>query len=327
MTDIFERFDLTDFWEDSEYARGSYTDAPPTEELIASVEDELGVRLPASYVALMKTRNGGIPRDRCHPTQTPTSWAEDHVAITGILGIGRDKTYSLCGELGSRFMQDEWGYPEIGICICDCPSAGHDMIMLDYRKCGRQGEAEVVHVDQECDYKITFLAKDFETFIRGLVNESVFDTSADDLKADLDKIENGSFSTLLAELIAQADEADFGAILRNVCQTLTLEKGYFALHADAQSHLVYDILFYLYTNSKTFTNKEDFLDAYPALIAFGDGEFSTGGYAPDFVKDWMTERLVEGAIVTMPTGKLGFSDEFGHQFRQRIGEHGKGQGE
>lgn len=73
-------------------------------------------------------------------------------------------------------MIDEWGYPNIGICICNCPSAGHDLIMLDFRKCGKQGEPEVIHVDQASDYKITFLASDFETFVKGLVNEEVYDT-------------------------------------------------------------------------------------------------------------------------------------------------------
>lgn len=53
------------------------------------------------------------------------------------------------------------------------------MIMLDYRKNGKTGEPEVVHVDQEFDYKITFLAKDFETFVRGLVHDSVYDSSED----------------------------------------------------------------------------------------------------------------------------------------------------
>lgn len=43
------------------------------------------------------------------------------------------------------------------------------MIFFDYRECGPQGEPKVVHVDQEMDYKITFLADNFEEFIRGLV--------------------------------------------------------------------------------------------------------------------------------------------------------------
>ena len=93
------------------------------------------------------------------------------MANTGIFGIDRVKEYSLCGGLVSQFMIDEWGYPNIGACICDCSTARHNMIMLDYRKYGNEGEPEVVHVDQGSEHKITFLAKDFETFIRGLYPE------------------------------------------------------------------------------------------------------------------------------------------------------------
>src|SRR5699024_6214462 len=67
--------------------------------------------------------------------------------------------------------------------ICDCPSAGHDMIFLDYRECGAQGEPKVVHIDQECDYKITHLADCFEEFIRGLVSEDEFELY-DDIEPD-----------------------------------------------------------------------------------------------------------------------------------------------
>ncbi|TYP73278.1 Imm51 family immunity protein [Paenibacillus methanolicus] len=165
----FEGMDLDRFWEDSPYASEHYVSDPPTEELIASVEEELGYKLPAAYIALMKHQNGGVPRYTSFPTDEPTSWADDHIAITGIMGIGRDKSYSVCGDLGSPFMIEEWGYPDIGVVICDCPSAGHDVVMLDYRHCGKDGEPEVIHVDQEDDYEITFLAPDFETFIRGLV--------------------------------------------------------------------------------------------------------------------------------------------------------------
>ena len=175
----FEGFDFTSFWDDNWYARKEYVSDPPSDELIASVEEELGYKLPASYIWLMKRHNGGIPVNTCYPTDTPTTWAEDHVAIAGIFGIGREKSYSLCGELGSQFMIDEWEYPAIGVAICDCPSAGHDMIFLDYRACGPQGEPAVVHVDQENGYKITHLADSFEEFIRGLEHESLYDPDED----------------------------------------------------------------------------------------------------------------------------------------------------
>ena len=176
----FEGFDLTNFWDDSMYALKEYVSDPPSDELIASVEEELGYKLPASYIWLMKQHNGGIPVNTCYPCDEPTCWSDDHVAITGIFGIGREKSCSLCGELGSQFMIDEWEYPAIGVAICDCPSAGHDMIFLDYRACGPQGEPAVVHVDQENDYKITHLADSFEEFIRGLEHESLYDPDEED---------------------------------------------------------------------------------------------------------------------------------------------------
>ena len=160
--------DLHSFWESSEYASREYVGAPCTPELVAEVEDRLGYRLPEAYVALAMSQNGGTPARTSHRTATRTSWAEDHIAITGIFSIGCDKPSSLCGESGSRFYIEEWGYPDIGVYFADCPSAGHDMLCLDYRACGPQGEPSVVHVDQELDYAITPVAPSFESFLRGL---------------------------------------------------------------------------------------------------------------------------------------------------------------
>lgn len=123
----------------------------------------------------MRVRNGGVPRNTAFPTTEATGWADDHIAITGIAGIGYDKQYSLCGDLGSQFMLDEWEYPAIGVVVADCPSAGHDLVMLDYRACGPTGEPTVVHVDQEADYAITYLAPNFEAFARGLLPSETFD--------------------------------------------------------------------------------------------------------------------------------------------------------
>lgn len=177
----FEGFDLSDFWEEpGDCARKNYIEPPPTPEVIRQVEGELGYKLPESYIALMQVQNGGFSKKSAFPTSTPTSWAEDHIAIEGFLSIGWDKTYSLCGKLGSRFMMEEWGYPDIGVAICDCPSAGHDMVFLDYRECGPQGEPKVVHIDQEDDYHITPLANSFEAFVRGLVDEEDYWDDEDD---------------------------------------------------------------------------------------------------------------------------------------------------
>lgn len=175
MENIFADFDLSNFWDESDYACEDYVSPSLTDEVITSIENELGYKLPSSYVELMKNKNGGIPRKLAFPTKEKTSWADNHIALTGIFGIGREKDYSLCGGLGSQFMINEWGYPAIGIYFADCPSAGHDMICMDYRKNGKDGEPEIIHIDQEGNYKITFLAQDFETFIKGLVETSSFD--------------------------------------------------------------------------------------------------------------------------------------------------------
>lgn len=171
---MFDNFDFTGFWESSSYAKEEYECSFPTDELIESIEEELGYKLPESYIWLMKQHNGGVPVNTAYPTSTPTSWAKDHIAIEGIFGIGRDNDYSLCGSEGSQFMIDEWDYPAIGVAICDCPSAGHDMVFLDYRDCGKEGEPKVVHIDQENNFKITILANNFEEFICGLVNENSY---------------------------------------------------------------------------------------------------------------------------------------------------------
>ena len=214
----FEGFDLTNFWDDNWYALKEYVSDPPSDELIASVEEELGYKLPAAYIWLMKQHNGGIPVNTCYPCDEPTCWAEDHVAITGIFGIGREKSCSLCGELGSQFMIDEWEYPAIGVAICDCPSAGHDMIFLDYRACGSQGEPAVVHVDQENDYKITHLADSFEEFIRGLEHESLYDPDedAEDLEDDADEEETDHKGSFAGSVLLSKAEWDKEQLIRDL---------------------------------------------------------------------------------------------------------------
>ncbi len=162
------KFDPDDFWEDSDFARKEYIDVPLTDEVLAAVERELGYTLPQAYVALSRQQNGGYPKRMHHRIGESTSGEDDYVGINGIHSIGFDKNYSLCGPFGSRFWIEEWGYPDIGVYFADCPSGGHDMLCLDYRDCGRDGEPRVVHIDQESDYRITHVADNFAAFVEGL---------------------------------------------------------------------------------------------------------------------------------------------------------------
>ncbi|MEY9977287.1 Imm51 family immunity protein [Lysinibacillus sp. RC79] len=316
----FHERDFSQFWEKSDYADKNYVEVSPTTEMIASIEEELGYKLPADYIWFMQQQNGSMPVNTCFPTAMPTSWAEDHVAITGIMGIGREKANSLCGSLGSSFMLEEWGYPNIGVVIADCPSAGHDVIMLDYRACGADGEPAVVHVDQEADYYITFLAPNFATFIIGLVNEEVFDTSEQDKLDDLDMVKHVPFSPLLQSLCEKAGEGNrIEAVIRGICTQIVEDKGYFALHADEISMLMYDIQFWLYTGANSKVTQAQYLADYKNIIALAQG-FSTGGYAPDFVSSWLNERIEQGEIVSQE-GILSFTaDKLASLHAQMVNE-------
>jgi hypothetical protein len=121
---------------------------------------------------LARRHNGGYFALGAHPAPSRTTWADDHVGVVSLAAIGRTAGFSLCGELGRAFWVAEWGYPDIGVYIADCPSAGHDMIALDYRS---PAEPAVVQVDQEWDYRTTVLADDFETFLLGLTGEFAYD--------------------------------------------------------------------------------------------------------------------------------------------------------
>ncbi|CAM4441721.1 SMI1/KNR4 family protein [Paenibacillus typhae] len=165
------KFDGANFWADGTEEQDDYVSEPLTDGLIESVEEQLVFKLPAFYIAMMKQQNGGIPRNTKYPLGNQAAEAgKDHIEISCIRGIGRTKKYSLCGEQGSLAVIDKWNYPEFGVVICDAPSADQGVVMLDYRPAGNDGEPEVVYVDLANNRKVTYLAKNVETFIRGLVS-------------------------------------------------------------------------------------------------------------------------------------------------------------
>lgn len=157
------------------FSPGKSAYEPPLDDAtLLVVESALAVKLPQAYVDLCREHNGGLLALDAFPVASPTTWAADHVGLYSVFAIGHSSEYSLCGTRGSRFWIEEWGYPEIGVYFADCPSAGHDMLALDYRD---GEEPAVVHVDQEVGYVITLVAPSFAAFIEGLRPEDSFDSA------------------------------------------------------------------------------------------------------------------------------------------------------
>src|SRR6476620_7611088 len=110
---------MTDMeFEDDDY----YTGPPLTYALVTSAERSLGLRLPPAYLEVLRTRNGGVPTARCFPTSFPTSWADDHVEVSGVRGLGGTWGIGCESALGSHAWVREWGYTDIGLVLCDMPS-------------------------------------------------------------------------------------------------------------------------------------------------------------------------------------------------------------
>lgn len=143
------------FWGD-----GTYGVQPPlTEEDINEAEDLLGVRLPAALLDLLRMQNGGMVAcgRRRYPTTAPTSWADDHVPLTDLMGIGHTK--GVTSLLDAPYLVEEWGLPAGVVPIS---GDGPTWVALDYRG---KGEPAVVWLE---DGRELALAPDFRSFVEGL---------------------------------------------------------------------------------------------------------------------------------------------------------------
>ncbi len=148
---------MKEFWGDDHYHH-----PPLTDSMIAEAERLLGRRLPASYVELLKERNGGYTRGFAFPMDEPTTWAADHVPLEMLAGIvvGKRVADGL-SILDSQKLSLEWELPPDQILLC---GDGHWWITLDYR----DGDEPVVSwIDVECDEDIV-VAESFDEFLAGL---------------------------------------------------------------------------------------------------------------------------------------------------------------
>ncbi|MFF6772269.1 SMI1/KNR4 family protein [Streptomyces sp. NPDC012637] len=149
---------------------------PLTDAVVEEAERQLGVRLPASLLQILRIQNGGVVADawNAFPTDVPTSWSESHVPFDEMMGIGRhDDQLSL---LDTAYLVEEWGLPSSVVLLS---GDGHCWIALDYRACGKRGEPSVTWFDVETGTELP-LATDFTEFVERLTAAA----SLDDDEAD-----------------------------------------------------------------------------------------------------------------------------------------------
>lgn len=132
---------------------------PLSDGIVNKAEEILKIKLPNSYINILKQQNGGAIKFNAHPSNVPTSWADDHVNVDHILGIGLGKEK---GILESEYFIQEWGLPKSVVLIS---GDGHSWIAFDYRN--KKVEPPVIFIDVD-DEKIIELAPDFEAFLNGL---------------------------------------------------------------------------------------------------------------------------------------------------------------
>lgn len=154
---------MSDFW-DSNY----YNNPSLTNKIIEKAEKKLGVKLPDSFLYLLKIQNGGYTKGFAFPMTEKTTWAENHVPLTELFGIVLEKN-SNSGHniMQTEYLIKEWGLPEKQVLLS---GDGHWWITLDYRQ---SENPSVRWIDLECNEDI-HIADSFEDFINGLVSENEF---------------------------------------------------------------------------------------------------------------------------------------------------------
>ena len=145
---------------------------PVTDELLAEFERTWGVRLPDSYVELLRIQNGGQPRRRLF-----ISAGESEHVFAELAGIGPEQLggRDLLESVGEWTGQDvegnesEMSIPRTVIPFC---GDGHNYLALDYRDCGPARVPAVVSVCCEETPLMYFpVASSFDAFVAGLVRD------------------------------------------------------------------------------------------------------------------------------------------------------------
>ncbi|MCY8061019.1 SMI1/KNR4 family protein [Bacillus spizizenii] len=165
---------MSEIWENSEYDPFRLKDI--SEDEIKNVEQELNLTLPEQYKKLIMQQNGGLINFNAFPTDQETSWADDHIEVDHIRGIGKD-----LGILESEYLIKEWGLPQRLLLI---QGDGHNWVVLDYRLTNENPPVHYFDLELNNDFKI---ADSFDEFLSKLYTH-VYEEVQEDENLDFDEV-------------------------------------------------------------------------------------------------------------------------------------------
>jgi SMI1 / KNR4 family (SUKH-1) len=131
-----------------------------TPEAVREAEAQLGVRLPAAYLALLRCQNGGALR-----ATWPASYAG---ALWGIGPVAPSITHERARWGPRPRSPGVWAPRDAALLIPFDAGDVWDMC-FDYRRCGPQGEPSITLVDSECGEEEP-IAASFAVYLAGLVD-------------------------------------------------------------------------------------------------------------------------------------------------------------
>jgi SMI1 / KNR4 family (SUKH-1) len=137
-----------------------YVHPPLTDADVAAAEALLGVRLPQSYLVLLRQQNGGYLRGAWPGTVQHT-----------LFGIGAGFPSITTHEAWWKAPQagDGWA-PRLPGLLVPFDGDGHWDMCFDYRDCGPQGDPAVTHIDLEAE-EDRQVAGSFDAYLDGLVDD------------------------------------------------------------------------------------------------------------------------------------------------------------
>jgi hypothetical protein len=128
-----------------------------TPEIVAEVENKLGVLLPHSYLALLREQNGGYVRK---------TFADSAILHTQIWGIGPHFPNIANRRWWEDYVRSDGGLLQEADTqpLVPFDGDGHWYLCLDYRKRGRRSEPAVTYIDLETEHERE-VAESFQGFL------------------------------------------------------------------------------------------------------------------------------------------------------------------